>query len=154
MYYLAYGSNLNIIEMKQRSPFSKIIGSTYLYGYKLCFKGTNIGFLLIEPNERSTVPIGIYKINKFDLKSLDKYESYPNFYYKKKIEFEYNGIITKGFIYIMNENFNYALPDSSYLRRCEIGYNDFNFDKSYLYDAINCTKNDINKQKFTRNMHL
>ena len=39
MYYLAYGSNLNLSEMKEKCPFYKVIGRMFLYNYMLSFKG-------------------------------------------------------------------------------------------------------------------
>ena len=51
MYYLAYGSNLNLSEMKEKCPFYKVIGRMFLYNYMLSFKGEETGFLTIEPKE-------------------------------------------------------------------------------------------------------
>ena len=154
MYYLAYGSNLNLKEMKHRCPFYKVVGTMYLYNFKLSFKGEVNRFLTIESKEGSIVPIGIFKINKLFIKNLDKYEGYPYLYDKKEIEFELNGKKVKGLIYIMKDEFDYALPDSNYFKRCEVGYNDFNFDKSYLNEALNYTANSITNKKMTRNLHL
>ena len=154
MYYLAYGSNLNLKEMKHRCPFYKVVGTMYLYNFKLSFKGEVNRFLTIESKEGSIAPIGIFKVNKLFIKSLDKYEGYPYLYDKKEIEFELNGKKVKGLIYIMNDEFDYVLPDYYYFKRCEVGYNDFNFDKSYLYEALNYTANSITNKKMTRNLHL
>lgn len=154
MYYLAYGSNLNLKEMKHRCPFSKVVGTMYLYNFKLSFKGEVNRFLTIESKEGSIAPIGIFKVNKLFIKSLDKYEGYPYLYDKKEIEFELNGKKIKGLIYIMNDEFDYVLPDSNYFKRCEVGYNDFNFDKSYLYEALNYTANSIKSKEMTRKLHL
>lgn len=154
MYYLAYGSNLNSKEMKYRCPFSKVVGTMYLYNYKLSFKGEENGFLTIEPKEGSIVPIGIFKVNKLFIKNLDSYENYPYLYNKKEIEFELYGKKVKGLIYIMNDDFDYAMPNDYYFKRCEVGYNDFNFDKSYLNEALNYTANSIKSKEMTRNLHL
>jgi len=91
MYYLAYGSNLNLSEMKEKCPFYKVIGRMFLYNYTLSFKGEEPGFLTIEPKEGSVVPIGIFKVNKLFIKNLDMYEDYPHLYNKKEIEFELYG---------------------------------------------------------------
>ena len=154
MYYLAYGSNLNLKEMKHRCPFSKVVGTLYLSNFKLSFKGEENGFLTIEQKKGSIAPIGIFKVNKLFIKSLDKYEGYPYLYDKKEIEFELNGKKVKGLIYIMNDEFDYVLPDYYYFKRCEVGYNDFNFDKSYLYEALNYTANSIKSKEMTRKLHL
>ena len=41
MYYLAYGSNLNLSEMKEKCPFYKVIGRIFLYNYTKIIKIQN-----------------------------------------------------------------------------------------------------------------
>ena len=31
-YYLAYGPNLNLVQMRQRCPNARVVGYTYLFG--------------------------------------------------------------------------------------------------------------------------
>ena len=38
-YYIAYGSNLNLEQMKMRCPTAEVVGVSELKGYKLVFKG-------------------------------------------------------------------------------------------------------------------
>ena len=38
-YYIAYGSNLNIPQMRMRCPGARIIGTSVIEGYRLLFKG-------------------------------------------------------------------------------------------------------------------
>ena len=45
-YYLAYGSNLNVNQMKRRCPRAKIVGSTIIDDYRLMFKGSKTGAYL------------------------------------------------------------------------------------------------------------
>ncbi len=154
MYYLAYGSNLNLSEMKEKCPFYKVIGRMFLYNYTLSFKGEEIGFLTIEPKEGSVVPIGIFKVNKLFIKNLDMYEDYPYLYNKKEIEFELYGKLVKGLIYIINDDFDYAMPNDYYFNCCKVGYNDFNFDDSYLKEALDYTSNKVKTKEITRNLYL
>ena len=39
-YYIAYGSNLNIRQMKMRCPGARIIGTSVIEDYRLLFKGS------------------------------------------------------------------------------------------------------------------
>jgi len=43
-YYLAYGSNLNLTQMKHRCPKAKPIGTINLNGYRLVYKGSAEGY--------------------------------------------------------------------------------------------------------------
>ena len=42
-YYLAYGSNLNLVQMFRRCPHARVIGHTSLPGMRLVFRGSKTG---------------------------------------------------------------------------------------------------------------
>ena len=54
-YHLAYGSNLNTMQMKYRCPTAKKVGNFMLVGYELEFRI----YLTIVPKKDGVVPIGI-----------------------------------------------------------------------------------------------
>ena len=85
-YYLAYGSNLNIRQMRYRCPGAKPIGITAIPDYELLYKGSKTGaYLTIEPKKNSIVPIAVWEVTEADEKRLDVYEGCPTFYYKKEV---------------------------------------------------------------------
>ena len=45
-YYIAYGSNLNVQQMRMRCPSARIIGTSVLEDHKLLFKGSKTGSYL------------------------------------------------------------------------------------------------------------
>ena len=45
-YYLAYGSNLNIRQMRMRCPSARIIGTAEIKDYELLIKGSHTGAYL------------------------------------------------------------------------------------------------------------
>ena len=48
-YYIAYGSNLNVRQMRMRCPHATILGTANLKGWELLFKGSKTGsYLTIE----------------------------------------------------------------------------------------------------------
>ena len=49
-YYLAYGSNLNLEQMKKRCPSFKVIDTIDLQGYRLVYKGSedNYSYLTMK----------------------------------------------------------------------------------------------------------
>ena len=65
IYYLAYGSNLNVAQMAYRCPQAVKVGSTILKGWELEFKT----YLTIKPNPKKEVPLGVWKVNKRDERS-------------------------------------------------------------------------------------
>ena len=85
--YIAYGSNLNKDQMKLRCPNAEPLDKLILKGWKLVFKGVAD----IIKDEKSEVPIGIYKITERCERALDRYEGYPILYQKKY--FSYNFFI-------------------------------------------------------------
>ena len=141
-YYIAYGSNLNITQMKSRCPQSEIVGTGEIKDYELLFKGSKTGaYLTIEKKKGSTVPVAVYRISRTDEKKLDIYEGFPNFYYKS--DFKIPVVLRNGdtkifdaFAYIMHEERKIAKPSAIYVKVCQRGYHDFGFDTKYLAEAL------------------
>lgn len=141
-YYIAYGSNLNVRQMKMRCPTAVILGTAVLNGWELLFKGSKTGsYLTIEKRRGGKVPVAIWEVTTADERSLDRYEGYPSFYYKKDIAVKYKGIKTgkqhtvTAFVYIMHEERPLGIPTDFYLRTCIEGYSVFGFDKLPLTAA-------------------
>ena len=141
-YYIAYGSNLNIRQMRIRCPHARVIGTAVINDYELLFKGSRTGaYLTIEPKEGSEVPVAVWEVTESDEAALDRYEGYPVFYYKKEIELDIRGIRTgkirrrKCFVYIMHEERKIGVPSLSYVSTCLQGYISFGFDEHYLSEA-------------------
>lgn len=142
-YYIAYGSNLNIRQMKYRCPNARIIGTSVIKDYELLFKGSKTGsYLTIEPKEGGMVPVCVWETTDKDEENLDRYEGYPAFYYKKEMELEITGIRTgkirkrKAYVYIMHEDRKMGIPRGYYVETCLEGYRAFGFDERILYKAI------------------
>lgn len=153
-YYLAYGSNLNVWQMKHRCPSARIIGTAEIKDYRLLFKGSLTGsYLTIEKQKGAVVPVGVWEVSEADEKSLDHYEGYPTFYYKKEMRLNVKGIRTgrvrnrKTFVYIMHEDRPFGLPSAYYVRTCLQGYTNFKFDKMFLEQALADTKEGIEHER-------
>ena len=141
-YYLAYGSNLNVRQMRMRCPTARMIGTATLENYRLMFKGSKTGaYLTIEPEEGCTVPVGVWEVTSRDEFALDRYEGFPTFYYKKELELPITGIRTgivrqrKAFVYIMHEDRLLGVPSNFYMRVCMEGYYGFGFNCETLWEA-------------------
>ncbi|HJE98564.1 MAG TPA: gamma-glutamylcyclotransferase [Sellimonas intestinalis] len=142
-YYIAYGSNLNIRQMRMRCPSARIIGTSEIPDYELLFKGSKTGsYLTIEPKKGSWVPVAAWEVSAEDELALDRYEGFPIFYYKKEMLLPIKGIRSgktrqrNTFVYIMHEDRPIGVPSDFYMETCLQGYHSFGFDKKFLIDAI------------------
>ena len=143
-YYIAYGSNLNIDQMSYRCPGARVVGTSKIPDFQLLFKGSKSGaYLTIEPKKGAKVPVAVWEVTADDELSLDRYEGYPNFYYKTEVEIPVICISDrrvrklKAFIYIMHEEREIGVPSQRYVDICLDGYEAFGFDENHLYDALN-----------------
>ena len=141
-YYIAYGSNLNVGQMRMRCPRARIIGTSVVEGYRLLFKGSRTdSYLTIEPQEGASVPVAAWAVTEEDEAALDRYEGFPTCYYKKEMKLPLKGIKTgkvrlrKVFVYIMHEDRPLGTPSESYMETCRQGYRSFGFDEAFLEQA-------------------
>lgn len=141
-YYIAYGSNLNIVQMKRRCPTAITYGKGIIKDYRLLFKGSKSGsFLTIEKASGYKVPVAVWLVEEEDERRLDIYEGYPTFYYKKEMKINCKVIDTGNveeldcFVYIMHENRKIGIPSDLYLKVCLDGYQLFGFNPIKIKEA-------------------
>lgn len=142
-YYLAYGSNLNVRQMRFRCPTALVVGKGVIRDYRLLFKGSKTGsYLTIEKAKGYEVPVAVWKVDEACEESLDRYEGYPSFYYKKEIEIDFKSIKkglprhSKAFVYIMHEERELGIPSRGYVEVCLEGYRTFGFNPILIEEAI------------------
>ena len=142
-YYIAYGSNLNIAQMRVRCPQARIIGTSEIKDYELLFKGSQTGsYLTIEKKVGGSVPVAVWATTAADEAALDCYEGFPTFYYKAEMELPIKGIRTgkirnrRCYVYIMHEDRPLGIPSGYYVRTCLEGYRAFGFAEEILMNAI------------------
>lgn len=150
-YYLAYGSNLNIPQMRRRCPGAEVVGTSVIPDYELLFKGSMTGsYLTIEPKEGSVVPVAVWSVTAAHERALDRYEGYPTFYYKKDVSVILDGAVpgfTAGldaFVYIMHEDRPLGVPSDYYVQACLEGYDAFGFSHKYIEDALDRSRKGAN----------
>lgn len=134
IYYLAYGSNLCVKDMKKRCERAEKIGGMMLKDYELEFRT----YLTVKKSIGKEVPIGIWKVSRSDIENLDMYEAYPILYRKEYFPVQINGRKEDALIYIMNNNAKeIKAPDEDdrCYQACVQGYKDFGFDIKYLLTA-------------------
>lgn len=91
-YYFAYGSNMDLKQMKARCPGSKFIKVGILRWYEFVYDGYSSmrkgAVANIIKNFSETVYGALFEISEDDEKSLDGYEGYPYSYNKTIITVE------------------------------------------------------------------
>lgn len=138
--YIAYGSNINLEQMKFRCPHSKVVGTSEIKGYELEFRGV----ATIVPKENVSVPVLIWELDDRNLPTLNKYEGYPNFYRQEKMSFEMDGKTYKGMAYLMNRG-TISPPSPQYYNTILQGYQENGLDESYLETAL---ENSLKQEQF------
>lgn len=135
--YIAYGSNLNIGQMKYRCPEARPYAVGILKNWKLVFRGqkTNSHATIIR-RAGSVVPVLVWKITERDEFMLDRYEGYPTYYFKKNIMVHINGRKKLAMVYIMNASRQPGIPSLRYSNVIKQGYIDNDLDLSILNDAL------------------
>lgn len=135
-FHIAYGSNLNLGQMEIRCPDAKPYAVTQLDGWRLLFRGSKTGsYLTIEPTDGYTVPIAVWEVSESDEDALDRYEGYPDFYFKENMEFTIEGEKVEAFVYIMHPGRPSGIPSRRYMVTCIEGYISFGFDTDILKKA-------------------
>ncbi len=65
--YVAYGSNLNVAQMRHRCPTAKLYGTGEIKDYELQFKGyPDCAYATIAPKEGASVPVAVWTIGSMD----------------------------------------------------------------------------------------
>ena len=149
-FYIAYGSNLNVRQMRMRCPDAVISGTAFIPDYRLLFKGSKSGnYLTIEPHSGSQVPVAVWAVSARDERNLDRYEGFPDFYYKKGFSLDVKQSESRkickltAFAYIMHEERKLGIPTSAYIRTCVDGYRQFGFNLKHLRKAMDISEREV-----------
>lgn len=140
--YIAYGSNLNLEQMKHRCPTAKIVGTSVLRGWRLWFRGGGYNAVAtVDREEGFQVPVLIWQLRPGDELALDRYEGFPFLYRKEILRVTVNGKRISAMIYIMNEaQHPYGAPALGYFNTIREGYKSAGFALNILHNAANDSK--------------
>ena len=142
-FYIAYGSNLSVEQMKTRAPNAIIVGKGILHGWRLLFRQ----FATVQEDKNFDVPVLVWKISEQDEKNLDRYEGFPRFYRKKYLTLNVKSLDgfdlgkLRAMVYIMTAKAVSArlanpFPSDYYYSVLYKGYEAFGFDKKILEGAL------------------
>lgn len=131
-YYIAYGSNINLSQMKQRCPNSTVIGIGELKGWELKFNSC----ATIKPNKQKSTPVLVWQIHTQDWERLDAYEGYPSYYRKEILDVTLGNKTHTAQVYIMNcRDDIYSPPTHGYFESIAEGYKQNSMDPAPLIQA-------------------
>lgn len=100
MYYFAYGSNMDVAQMKVRCKDSILVDTALLCNYEIVERQ----YADIQYKRGSVVPGALWLISMRDLESLDRYEGYPKLYTRKNVKvITPSGKVCKAIVYEMTE---------------------------------------------------
>ena len=153
MYYFAYGSNINQIQMSIRmgAHLSQMVGWGYWKDHQLVFRGTErLGHYYTCIHDLSgthQVPMLCYKIDEEGEKLMDKCEGIDGgFYHKEIIEIGINTPMgtyrkVRGITYVMNDCVESApaekgMPDVKYVARVLMGYINNEMPPIYIEQSL------------------
>lgn len=137
IFYVAYGSNLNIRQMQYRCPTAKLYAVGEIKDYELQLKGMpDRAFATIAPQKGSSVPAAVWKIQPMDEYALDRYEGYPSHYFKETVPVQIGEKSVNAMVYIMNLKMEFGVPTDSYYKTVWQGYKDCGLDTDILDEAV------------------
>lgn len=124
--YIAYGSNLNMEQMKRRCPTAKLVGTGTLENCALDFRCmSSQAFATIHPQNGAYVPVAFWEIDQAAEGALDIYEGYPRFYYKQTLPLsQADGREREAMVYVMNDEAIPGTPSRHYVQTIYQGYID------------------------------
>ena len=138
--YFAYGSNLDLVQMKRRCPSSKLISKGSLSGYRLTFNrfssGWGGGVADVIQAQDSKVWGLVFEISDTDLERLDRYEGYhkdeTSLYERwKTVIYTPNGQVSDVWVYTVVEKQKFVRPTPEYLQIIKSAAVRWNFPEAY-----------------------
>lgn len=149
--YVAYGSNLNKEQMKYRCPSARFVGTSMITGYELQFKGYPHGaFATITPKTDASVPVAVWEITKMDEERLDRYEGFPNHYFKQNISVMLGDAEVSAMVYIMDLKQEFGIPTKNYYEAVYKGYIDCNLPVHVLDNAVERSEKQYYESTFSQ----
>lgn len=133
-YYFAYGSNLDIDQMKKRCADAKLIMPATLEDYELNFNGV----ATINRKQGSKVPGAIYHISFDDEVVLNSYEGFPGYYQKRVVTLHGRWVM---FYFLPDGLQKISPPSKSYFQTIRKGYEDWGLNTRPLFKALQRSHN-------------
>ena len=137
--YFAYGSNLDLAQMRRRCPHAAPLGKGVLTGYRLAFGGHSrtwggpVATVVKEPDD--WVEGVLYALPRAELVLLDRFEGHPFAYRRKLLRVtDETGKRRRAYVYVLSVE-QEAPPAPDYLGVLWQAYQRLGFDRAPLAAA-------------------
>lgn len=148
--YLAYGSNLNLAQMRYRCPDARALATTTLQDWKLVFRGeAGCAVATIEKAKGGKVPALLWAITEDCERALDRYEGFPRLYRKHTLKVTHDEETIEAMAYILNVGLPVNAPSASYYATIAEGYRSCELDTKVLAEAVFESRGERNDREYT-----
>lgn len=133
IYYFAYGSNMDMEQMRRRCPDAKCIDMAVLHGWK--FALDEVGYATVVPEAGASVPGLLWMLSDADEAELDVYEGVRSRCYEKvtlSIVPKRTGVPAQALVYVSLRGANEGARVQGYLERIVHAAAHAGFGASYL----------------------
>lgn len=131
-YMFAYGANTNINNMHERCPGARLLARTWIDGYAFRWRGT--ADIEIDPD--SYVIGMLWAIDDSDLAMLDRFEGYPDIYFRQRVLINHGDHQVIGWAYMMCNQNSESSPTDSYRESVYEGYRQNDLADDQLTHAL------------------
>jgi len=141
-YYYAYGSNLDLQQMKRRCPHASEVGTGMVYGWALRFVGWSSGWggsvADIERCHGEVVAGVVYELPFAELTDrMDRFEGCPTCYQRIRINVRLaSGRALRCWTYVKVGEPARGVPSAEYFTAIWYGYESRGLDVQLLIDAV------------------
>ncbi len=146
--YFAYGSNINLEQMKRRCPDARPIAPVMLRDYELSFRGSGVATII--PKRGATAHGLMWDLTPECEQALDIYEAYPRLYGKKDVTVrDKSGSSYSVMAYIMTPGYaeQPADPPRGYFIGILEGYKQNGMPTQPLFKALWNTRNEMHERE-------
>ena len=148
--YFAYGSNINLDQMRYRCPDAKVIDTVTLPDYELLFRGSDgSGLATIEPKKGSVVHGLLWRITPRCERSLDRYEGFPSLYDKRDVtvrDSHGRSISVMAYVMVGGRRLQPARPSGFYYQGILDGYRQTGLPVEALGDALEHARQEVQER--------
>lgn len=104
LHYLAYGSNLHPLRLRERVPSATVLGTVELRGRKICFSKRSVdgsGKCTVLAGDASQIAHGaVFRIDEADRPALDRAEGLGNGYEEQRATLNFEDRLVQVFFYV------------------------------------------------------
>jgi len=142
MYYFAYGSNLDVSQMRERCPEADPVDTAVLRDHALAFGGHSPNWegapATVVPDDGAHVPGLVYELPFDEIRILDYYEGHPVRYERRErpVLHRDDEETREVQIYVKQVDGPFGHPPASYLSVLKEAYRELDFDPRILDRAL------------------